>query len=152
MSNENKFPLKNLATQPVVVCDEAAPKAFPGTHPQSNAWHLKAVHRQNFPSPHLHPPSTLSVVRCAEAGLAGSALAMDMDDGEGFPIETAKEKILTVVAAPDLRHSQCPDCNGSPPHAGSAGRPGADALHPLKDELVGDDDHREHTEGAERDQ
>ena len=96
------------------------------------------------------PPSTpLCVVLAA---LAGSALAMDMDDGEGFPIETAKEKILTVVAAPDLRHSQCPDCNDSPPRTGSAGHPGADALHSPKDELVGDDDHREHLEGAEGDQ
>ena len=79
--------------------------------------------------------------------------AMDMDDGEGFPIETAKEKILTVAAAPDLRHSRMPRLQRyASPHTGFANPTGTDALHSREDELVGDDDHREHIEGAERDQ
>ena len=79
--------------------------------------------------------------------------AMDMDDGEGFPIETAKEKILTVAAAPDLRHTRMPRLQRyASPHTGFANPTGTDALHSREDELVGDDDHREHIEGAERDQ
>ena len=100
----------------------------------------------------LTPPCAkgVPVALAAPGSVAG---AMDMDDGEGFPIETAKEKILTVAAAPDLRHTRMPRLQRcASPHTGFANPTGTDALHSREDELVGDDDHREHIEGAERDQ
>ena len=65
---------------------------------------------------------------------------MDLDDGEGFPVETAKEKILTVSVTPELRHWHSPTINDCP-GTDFTNVPGANALHSPEDELVGDDDH-----------